>query len=397
MQQASPEAVLTSLIIDLDALNAEIVLVLDDYQFITSPAVNTQLAFFIEHCLHTLHLLIATRSDPPLSLARLRAGGQMIELRSADLRFTPGEANLFLNDILGLHLKAGVVAALEERTEGWIAGLQMAALSMRDRKDVDAFIAGFSGTNRYILDYLLEEVLSQQPAEIQHFLLYTSILKRLTAPLCDAVLGNKAGSIRKDDDQSSRSEAHFYRQSASILEYLERENLFLTPLDDDRMWYRYHHLFADLLHARLAQTYPDLAPQLHERASAWLEQAGNMVEAVDHAIAANAPDLAARLVEQNTTRLLAQGELNALKGWVEILPAELRLRSPWLCIHQAYAILFAAQTALVEHLLTLAETIAAPRKSVRSRGQWQQRGLSKHSYQVTIWKRLLIYRKPVRG
>src|SRR5512136_706157 len=187
-RQAPPEAVLTSLINDLDTAGEGIALVLDDYQFISSQAVHEQVAFMLEHCPKTFHLVIATRSDPPLPLARLRARGQTVELRAADLSFTEPEAAQFLNDGMGLRLDAGSVAALQERTEGWIAGLQMAALSMRDRKDIVGFIEGFSGTNRYILDYLLEEVLAGQSPEIQRFLLYTSILERLTAPLCEAVL-----------------------------------------------------------------------------------------------------------------------------------------------------------------------------------------------------------------
>ena len=188
---------------------------LDDYQFINSQAVHEAVAFLLEHCPRTFHLVIASRSDPPLPLARLRARGQTVELRAADLRFTEPEAAQFLNDVMGLHLDAGSVAALEERTEGWIAGLQMAALSMRDREDVLGFIEGFSGTNRYILDYLLEEVLASQPPEIQRFLLYTSILERLTAPLCDAVLANDEGREREGDDADRpRPESLFLRQSS---------------------------------------------------------------------------------------------------------------------------------------------------------------------------------------
>ena len=352
---------LTSLINDLDTTCEELTLVLDDYQLISSPEVHACVAFLLDHCPHTFHLLIATRSDPPLPLARLRARGQLVELRAADLRFTELEAAQFLNDNMGLCLEAGSVAVLEERTEGWVAGLQMASIALqsylltRDRNDVFAYIEGFSGTNCYILDYMLEEVLASQPPEIQHFLLYTSILKRLTAPLCDAVLKDEIGSKRGGDDLSPRSEAGFQSQSASILEYLEKANLFLAPLDDERIWFRYHHLFADLLHARLGQVYPGLAPQLHARATAWLEQTSNIVEAVDHALAAGAPDQAARLVEQNTTRLLAQGELNALMGWVEMLPAELRMARPWLCIHQAYALMLAGRPLEVVPLLAQAE------------------------------------------
>ena len=345
-EQALPEAILTSLINDLDIAGAERVLVLDDYQFIASQSVHSAVAFLIEHCPRTFHLVIASRSDHPLPLARLRAHGQTVELRAADLSFTQPEAIQFLNDVMGLRLDGGSVRLLEERTEGWVAGLQMAALSMRDRKDVAGFIAGLSGTNRYILDYLLEEVLANQPPDVQRFLVCTSILERLCAPLCDAVLANDEGTKRADNDPSSHSE------SLSILNYLERANLFLVPLDDERTWYRYHHLFADLLRARLDQLYPGLAPQLHARATDWLEQAGITVEAINHALAAGAHDRAARLVERNTTRLLAQGELNALMSWVEALPAELRLGRPWLCVHQAYALMLAGRPAEVEPLLT---------------------------------------------
>ncbi len=284
MQPVPPEAVLTSLINDLNAITGEMVLVLDDYQLISSQAVHEEAAFLLEHCPNTFHLLIATRSDPPFPLSRERARGQMVELRAADLSFTEPEAAQFLNDVMGLRLDARSVAALDERTEGWIAGLQMAALSMRDREDVRGFIEGFSGTNRYILDYLLEEVLASQPPEIQHFLLWTSILERLTAPLCDAVLANDEGSKKAGDDRSTRSELVFLRQSASTLEYLERVNLFLVPLDDERIWYRYHHLFADLLQTQLQKSLgaQDVA-LLHLRASEWYEHDGSTLDAIHHA------------------------------------------------------------------------------------------------------------------
>jgi LuxR family maltose regulon positive regulatory protein len=349
-QPAPLETVLTSLINGLDISGGEIILVLDDYQFISSQAVHEAVAFLLEHHPSTFHLVIATRSDPPLPIARLRARGQVVELRAVDLRFTAPEAAQFLNDVMGIHLDAGSVAALEERTEGWIAGLQMAALSMKDRDDVLAFIAGFSGTHRYILDYLLEEVLANQPPEVQRFLLCSSILERLTAPLCDAVTEIREWSVERSNESRPSS-----LDSRSILEFLERANLFLVPLDDKRIWYRYHHLFADLLRARLDQIYPGLSPRLHARAANWLEQAGMMVEAINHALAAGAYDHAASLVEENTTHLLAQGELNALMGWIETLPAELRLARPWLCVHQAYALAFAGRLAEVGPLLQQAE------------------------------------------
>ncbi len=257
VSQAPLDAILTSLINDLDAADEEIVLVLDDYQFIVNQAVHDGVAFLLEHCPKGFHLVIATRSDPPLPVARLRARGQAVELRADHLRFTRPEAAHFLNDVMDLRLDAESVAALEERTEGWIAGLQMAAISMRDRKHIHEFIEGFSGTNRFILDYLMEEVLDSLPPQIQDFLLYTSILNRLTAPLCDSILTiyevPELEYERRPDSASLSS-----GQSASILDYLERANLFLMPLDDERIWYRYHHLFADLLRARLHQAQPAL-------------------------------------------------------------------------------------------------------------------------------------------
>ena len=323
VQQAPPEAVLTSLINDLDRANSEIALVLDDYQTIGSQAVREQVAFLLEHCPKTFHLVIATRSDPPLPLTRLRARGQTVELRAADLSFTEPEAAQFLNDVMGLRLDAGSVAVLEERTEGWIAGLQMAALSMRDREDARGFIEGFSGTNRFILDYLLEEVLVSHPPEIQHFLLYTSILERLTAPLCDAVLA--------DDEE-------FESRSASILEYLERANLFLVHLDDERGWYRYHHLFADLLRARLHEAQPDLIPILHIRASAWLEQKGLITEAIYHLFAVQEIGRAADLIERHGPARMAQSDPSVLQ-MADSLPPEMLVARPRIGLYQAWLLI----------------------------------------------------------
>jgi LuxR family maltose regulon positive regulatory protein len=337
-QQALPEAVLTSLINDLDSASGEIVLVLDDYQFISSQAVHDEVAFLLEHCPKTFHLVIATRSDPSLPLSRLRARGQTVELRAAELRFTEPEAAQFLNGVMGLGLDAGSVAALEERTEGWIAGLQMAALSVRDREDVLGFVEGFSGTNRYILDYLLEEVLANQSPEIQRFLLYTSLLERLTAPLCDAVLANDEGSKREGDDGSTRSESLFAGQSASILEYLERANLFLVPLDDERIWYRYHHLFADLLRAQLQRSLgAQGVAQLHVRAAEWHAQNGSILEAIHHASAASDDERVERFIEQHYMEMVSRGEMSGMRFWAGKLSKELVYRRPWLCIYEAYS------------------------------------------------------------
>lgn len=345
-QQVPPKTILTSLINDLDFLRKEIILVLDDYHFISSQAVHEEMAFLLEHCPPTLHLVIATRSDPPLPLARLRARGQIVELRAADLRFSEPEAAQFLKDVMGLQLDAGSVAVLGERTEGWIAGLQMAALSMRHREDVHGFIEGFSGTNRYILDYLLEEVLASQPPDIQRFLLYTSILERLTAPLCDAVtssplsagLAKDEAAKREGNARSTGLESLSLGGSAFILEYLERANLFLVPLDDERIWYRYHQLFADLLHAQLQRSLgAEGVAQLHVRAADWHGQYGSLVEAIHHASLAADEERVERFIEQNYMELVSRGEQSWLRFWTGTLSKALVYRRPWLCIYEAYS------------------------------------------------------------
>ncbi|RPI55140.1 MAG: hypothetical protein EHM56_05530, partial [Chloroflexi bacterium] len=340
--QAPPEAVLTSLINDLDSTGGEMALVLDDYQLINSPAVHEEVAFLLEHCPKTFHLVIATRSDPPLPLARLRARGQTVELRAADLGFTEPEAAQFLNGVMGLRLDAGSVTVLKERTEGWIAGLQMAALSMRHREDVPRFIEGFSGTNRYILDYLLEEVLAGQSPEIQRFLLHTSILERLTAPLCDAVIGNQgtreSGTIPGSPIPDTPIPGSPIPTSQSILEYVERANLFLVPLDDERTWYRYHHLFADLLRAQLQRSLgAQGVARLHVRAAEWHAQNGSVLEAIHHASAAADDERVEHLIEQNYMEMVSRGEMSGMRLWTGKLSKELVHSRPWLCIYEAYS------------------------------------------------------------
>ena len=355
IQQTSTEAVLSSLVNDLDCSGTEMALVLDDYQFITSPAVHTQLAYLLDHCPHTFHLVIATRSNPPLPLARWRARGQLAELRAADLRFTPAEAGEFLNGIMGLHLDAGSIEVLDERTEGWVAGLQMAALSMRDRKDVRGFIEGFTGTNRYILDYLLEEVLTSQPAETQFFLLCTSILERLTASLCEAVLDvTNSGDCGLDRLPADFQYTHL-TSCQSILEYLERANLFLVSLDDERRWYRYHHLFADLLRTRLDQLYPGLAPRLHILSAAWYESKGFQEEAIHHFLAAGDYPEAARLVEAIAENAWLSGHYSDILAWTKAIPAELVNSRPWLCIWNAWAFTQLGTSHDIDQWVTAAE------------------------------------------
>jgi len=336
--QAPPACVLTSLINSLETASREIVLVLDDYQFINRQAVHEIVAFLLEHCPITFHLLIASRSDSSLPLSRLRARGQTVELRAADLCFTESEAAQFLNEVMDLRLDAESVSALEERTEGWITGLQMAALSMQNRDDVNGFIQGFSGTHRYILDYLLEEVLNGQTPEVKQFLLCTSILERLSAPLCDAILTTDKESNKRDSNQSTGSGSSFPNQSASILEYLERENLFLLPLDDERTWYRYHHLFADLLRTQLQKLLGTQGvAQLHTLASDWHGQNGSIVEAINHASQASDDERVERFIEQNYMELVSRGEQSWLHFWTGRLSKELEYRRPWLCIYEAYS------------------------------------------------------------
>lgn len=337
--QAPPEAILTSLVNDLDAANGETALVLDDYQFIGSPVVHAQVAFLLDHCPQTFHLVIATRSDPPLPLARLRARAQTVELRAVDLSFTRLEAAQFLNDSMGLGLDADAVALLAERTEGWIAGLQMAALSMRGRDDADSFIRAFAGTNRFIMDFMLEEVLAREPEEVQTFLLQTAILTRLTGALCDAVTGAVGAQV--------------------MLEGLERRNLFVVPLDDERRWYRYHHLFADLLQTRLQhQAGPERVAELRSRAAEWCEQNGQVADAVRYALAAPDYRRASGLIEQYWHVAANTGEIETAWSWLNALPEDeikrnvsLALARCWLLWLRGQVGAIAPRLADMEHAL----------------------------------------------
>lgn len=337
------EAVVRSLLADLavraDAAGPagtgdpehEVILVLDDYHVITSAEIHAGVAYLVEHLPPDVHLVLAGRADPPLPLARLRAAGELREIRAADLRFTAAEAATYLHDVMGLDLTADDVAALEARTEGWIAALQLAALSMQGRDDPAAFVAGFAGDDRFVVDYLAEEVLERQPPEVRRFLLHTAVLPRLTGPLCDAVTGTAGGR--------------------AMLERLERANLFLVPLDDRRRWYRYHHLFADVLQARLLDEEPGVVDDLHRRAAAWFEEAGERHEAIAHALAGHDTERAARLIELAAPALFqARQELTA-RRWIEALPAEAFPRRPVLSILAVGALMVSGELAGVEQLL----------------------------------------------
>jgi LuxR family maltose regulon positive regulatory protein len=310
--QPPVEAALATLLNELGASPADVVLVLDDYHVIDAGEVQDGMAFLVEHLPPRLRLVVAGRADPALPLARLRGRGELVEIRAADLRFTPEEAAAYLNGVMGLALTAGDVAALEGRTEGWIAALQLAALSMQGRDDVAAFIAGFAGDDRYIVDYLAEEVLQRQPEHVQHFLLETSVLDRLSGPLCDAVTGQDGGKAE--------------------LAALERGNLFLVPLDDRRRWYRYHQLFADVLRARLLDERPDQVPVLNRRASVWFEQNGEPSEAIRHALAGGDVERAAGLVELAIPALRRGRQEATIRGWLDAIPDEVVRVRPVLAV-----------------------------------------------------------------
>jgi len=338
LQEPQPppvDTVLATLLNELSAVPNDVLLVLDDYHVIEANDVQRGMAFLVEHLPPQIHLVIAARADPALPLGGLRGRGELAEIRAADLRFTPDEAVAYLNDVMGLDLTARDVAALEGRTEGWIAALQLAALSMQGRDDVAGFIASFSGDDRYIVDYLAEEVLQRQPEAVRSFLLQTSILSRMTGPLCDAVTG-------QDDGKAT-------------LEALDRRNLFLVPLDDHRRWYRYHHLFADVLLARLIDEQPDLVPSLHRRASDWYEQNDERSEAIRHALAAEDFERAADLIERAIPAMRSSRQEVVVLGWLRALPDDLISFRPVLSVHYAGALLISGQFEGAEARLRDAE------------------------------------------
>jgi LuxR family transcriptional regulator, maltose regulon positive regulatory protein len=333
-QPAELETVLTLLANDLmRGPGEDFALVLDDYHVVEAAPIHHALTYLVEHLPPQMHLLIATRADPPLPLARLRARGQLTELRAAELRFGAAESGTFLAEVMGLHLPPEDVATLQTRTEGWIAGLQLAALSLQGRANASDVLSAFTGSHRFVLDYLSEEVLSRQPALVQTFLLQTSVLSRLSGSLCDAVTGKP--------------------ESQAMLEALERANLFVAALDDERAWYRYHHLFADLLQSRLHQSVPALVPELHRRASTWYEQHGLIVEAVRHALLSPEVESSIRLIEQHTHSLALRGQVQTARDFLHALPEGLVRTRPHLCFSYALLLVFSGQ--LAEALLRLQE------------------------------------------
>ena len=329
------EPVLTIVINELGAVPHDVAVVLDDYHVVESPDIEEGMIFLLEHLPSQVHIVIATRADPRLPLARLRARGELVEIRATDLRFSHDEAATYLNAVVGLDLTAANVALLGERTEGWIAALQLAGLSMQGRADVGGFIAGFAGNDRYIVDYLVDEVLQRQPDHVRTFLLSTSILERLNGALCDAV------TQRHD--------------SKAMLEKLEHGNLFVVPLDDIRDWYRYHRLFADVLQAHLLESRPDEIAALHVRASAWYQQDGDTSEAIRHAMAGQDFDRAADLVELAIPVMRRIRQEATLHGWLKALPADVIRVRPVLSVGLAGALLSVGEFEGVEARLQDAE------------------------------------------
>nr|WP_253900603.1 LuxR C-terminal-related transcriptional regulator [Mycobacterium asiaticum] len=317
------QVTLPILLNDLDAIDGPMVLILDDYHLVKSRAVHEQVAFFVSRMPANLHLVLATRSDPMLPLARLRASGELTEMRADDLRFGAGETEQLLNDVLGLRLDKADIELLHQRTEGWAAGLYLAALSLAGRPDTAAFIKTFAGDNRHIVDYLMAEVLDGQPAPIRNFLLRTSVLGRLNGPLCDAVL------------QMS--------DSASVLETIERENLFVVPLDTSRHWYRYHQLFAELLRTELRRSEPDLVADLHRRAAAWFEAQGLIDEAVRHLIAGGDVERSAELIAADWVNEFNGGGVSTVSGMLDMLPEKAVLEDPRLSLARAWIALSVGQ------------------------------------------------------
>ncbi len=338
------QSLLTQLINEIAGSETSIqpyILILDDYHLIEEQTIHKDLCFVIEHIPWQLRLVISTRADPPLPLARLRARGQLSEFRAQDLRFTMKETDTLLNSTMGLGLSDEEVAAIDARTEGWIASLQMAAISMQRREDIPAFIAAFTGTHRHVLDYLTEEVLNRQAADTRTFLLETSILDRMSGPLCDAVTGRQDGQ--------------------EMIEHLENANLFLVPLDSERLWYRYHHLFSSMLVSRLQRLNPERVAELRKRAAIWFQQNGFMEEAISQALTTSDFELSSELIEKAAPAALVLAEIGTLLNWLVKLPETTVQTHPGLCVFYAFALTRVGRMDAAQAWLMRAEGTALPR------------------------------------
>jgi LuxR family maltose regulon positive regulatory protein len=354
-QPPSPQRVMAALINEIAASERELVLALDDYHTISNPAIHETLGFLLDHLPPAMHLVLVTRADPPFPLARLRARGQLAEIRADDLRFTAQEAASFLNQVMGLALTPEQTTTLEARTEGWIVGLQLAALSLQGHgsgQDITGFMDAFAGSHRYVMDYLVEEVFSRQPLHIQEFLLQTSILERLCGSLCDAILDRGRTTADEASGVIGPSPA-----GQATLQYLEDYNLFTVPLDHERRWYRYHHLFADLLRDRLRQTKPKRIPDLHRSAAAWFERHELMEEAVHHALKGEDYALAVRLIQEVAFSLWQHSKTYMLLSWMRAMPEAFVRSQTSLCVDYAAALTVTGQLDAVEPWLQAAETL----------------------------------------
>lgn len=359
-QSPPVETILTGLLNQVEAHSERVVLILDDYHLIVEPCIHEGMAFILEHMPANMQLLIATRADPPLPLSRLRVRNQLLEIRAADLFFTLPESEMLINDMMGLGLSAGDLAVLQERTEGWAAGIQLAVLLLKDERckagegqieeRLNALVTRLSGRQHLIADYLLDEVFKRQSQEVQRFLLESSILDELCAPLCDALSGNGDGKP----------------SAQAILEALERANLFLIPLDEEHTWYRYHHLFVDALRNRLEKTMPGSASSLHQRASRWYEKNGQIEKAIQHALVAQDEDRAAGLIETNIYTFTRQGRYAALLHWLEQIPDRAVLTHPILGIYLGQALALSGKLSAAEQQLQAVEVVAADASESRA-------------------------------
>jgi LuxR family maltose regulon positive regulatory protein len=353
----SIKLLLTNLINELAVLEETLILILDDLHLINEPQIHDQLAFFLDHVPLSSRIVVSSRASAPWPIARMRTRREIVELLIEDLRFTLDESAALLNKMMGLGLSAEDLSILDVRTDGWIAGLQMAALSLINQEDRSGFVRAFSGTHRYVLDYLIEEVLDRQPVDMQKFLLKSSILDRLTGPLCDAIMEadpreqasldiTPIEDIGLGDDRLNDSPS-----SQKYLEQLEDANLFIVPLDDQRSWYRYHHLFADLLRARLSQDLPDIVDILHQRASAWFENQGLVPEAIKHAVSAGDLDTVERLIAGNVFALIHQRNLDTVASWLDSLPGEAIQDRPWLRVAMGWVLVYSGPIEELGQLL----------------------------------------------
>ncbi len=368
-QPPSTNTILTSLINEVVSAPVRIVFVIDDYHLIESEPIHQALVFLLDNLPPQFHLVIVTREDPQLSLSKLRASDQLTEIRAADLRFTSSEATEFLNRVMGLNLSAEDVEGLETRTEGWIAGLQLAAISIKGYSDASGHIKAFTGSHRLVLDYLIEEVLESQPASTKRFLLHTSILKRLTGSLCDAITGENDGQ--------------------ATLEALEHANLFINPLDEQRQWYRYHHLFADLLQRQLHLLQDNLACELHLRASRWYEQNELQMEAIEHALSGKDFERAADLIEQQAEAIWERGEHAKLLRWTNKIPKEILFTKPNLAIFLAWVQL---ETGEVHEAEMSLQAINQMIHSYQVEGSIGSQGESSHPKTSHLKSRILVMR-----